>query len=524
MGLRQVPSRLDPELRGFLQDLRNEVGRIGGDSFKYVLLGDMRTALSSDFLQPGDISRIVDEAQDRIRDDPFWQFLGDKINLIDGPPTLPGSIQARLDTAQETVENLMAAADAQLQTAIDANGSAIVTLQTVTAGQATQITSLGSRLGTAESKVSMLMSATPTDALWWTGLSTDVDNTKNSVAMLMSTTPDGALWWTGLKSQADASTSNVSMLMSSTPTGASWWAGLSTDTANSKSNIAMLMSTTPTGAQWWSGLKTQVDGNSSQINILNTTTATQGQSIQQISNKTNGNTASIEVLQTVNNGLTAQYSVKLDVNGRVVGFGLYNQPSGSAFYVRADKFAVGDPSTGDRIPFIVSGGNVYIDTAFIINASIDSAKIADAAINNAKIADAAISAAKIGQAQIDTLRVAGNAVTTMAFASSGGGYTNGWINLPNGTQGVFLLGIAGVSESGGVHPVQANFVLKFNGWEIANGGNSIHEGWGQGIVQNAWLGGLGGGYYGFEAYTYDGGGAGHLYQWSVSVVCIALMR
>lgn len=463
MGVRQVPSRLDPELRGFLQDLRNEVGRVGGDGFKLVLLGDMRTALSSDFLQPGDVTRIVQAAQDEIRNDPFWQFLGDKINLIDGPPTLPGSIQARLDTAQDTVENLMAEADAQLQTAIDANGSAIVTLQTVTAGQATQITALGSRMGDSESKVAMLMSTTPTDALWWTGLSTDVANTKNSVAMLMSTTPDGALWWAGLKSQADDATSKISMLMSSTPTGASWWAGLSTDTANSKSNIAMLMSTTPTGASWWSGLKTQVDNNSSQIVTLNTTTSNQAQSIQQLSNTTDGNTASIEVLQTVNNGLTAQYSVKLDVNGRVVGFGLYNQPSGSAFYVRADKFAVGDPSTGDRIPFIVSGGNVYIDTAFIINASIDSAKIADAAITSAKIGNYIASGSFNGDANnpggnpgssgwcinkngdaafnsvcVRTRSIENGAVTYQAMAGVGlsgaGASNNYWFNCEAGAQ------------------------------------------------------------------------------------------
>lgn len=417
MGIRQVPSRLEPELRGFLQDLRNEVSRVGGDSFKYVLLGDMRTALSGDFLKPGDIGRIIDSVQDGIREDPFWQDLGSTINLINGPPTLPGSIQSRLDDAQDTVTNLMSEADAQLEAGIAANGSAIVTLQTVTAGQATQITALGSRMGDSESKVAMLMSTTPTEALWWTGLSTDVANTKNSVAMLMSTTPEGALWWSGLKSQSDAATSNVSMLMSSTPTGASWWAGLSTDTANSKSNIAMLMSTTPTGASWWSGLKTQVDNNSSQIVTLNTTSATQGQSIQQLNNKTNGNSASIETLQTVTNGLSAEYSVRLDVNNRVAGFGLYNHGGSSAFYVRADKFAVGDASTGDRIPFIVQDGTVYIDTVLIRNASIDSAKIADATITNAKIQDAAITSAKIADATISSAKIQDAAITNAKIDS-----------------------------------------------------------------------------------------------------------
>lgn len=397
MGIRQVPSRLEPELRGFLQDLRNEIGRVSGDGFKLVLLGDMRTALNGDFVNYADIARIIGEVQDGVRNDPFFQFLGEKINLIDGPPTLPGSIQARLDTTQDTITTLMAEADAQLQAGIDANGSAIVTLQTVTAGQATQITTLGSRLGTAESKVSMLMSATPTDALWWAGISSDVSGTKSNVAMLMSTSPTGALWWTGLKSQSDTATSNVAMLMSATPTGASWWQQVTTNT----SNISNLLSTTPTSAQWWSGLKTTVDNNSSSIVTLQNTTDSQATSISQLNSTVSGNSASIQTLQNTTNGLSAEYSVRLDVNGYVAGFGFYNHGTSSAFYVRASKFAVGDPSSGNRVPFIIQDGTVYIDTAMIKDATIGGAKIADATITNAKIQTAAVT----------TLSVAGDNIT-----------------------------------------------------------------------------------------------------------------
>jgi len=45
------------------------------------------------------------------------------------------------------------------------------------------------------------------------------------------------------------------------------------------------------------------------------------------------------------NGLAAQYVVKTDVAGLVSGFGLYNDGNISDFFVRADRFAVGNPAT-----------------------------------------------------------------------------------------------------------------------------------------------------------------------------------
>jgi len=44
-------------------------------------------------------------------------------------------------------------------------------------------------------------------------------------------------------------------------------------------------------------------------------------------------------------GLAAQYMVKTDVRGLVSGFGLYNDGNISDFFVRADRFAVGNPET-----------------------------------------------------------------------------------------------------------------------------------------------------------------------------------
>jgi hypothetical protein len=98
-------------------------------------------------------------------------------------------------------------------------------------------------------------------------------------------------------------------------------------------------------------------------------------------------------------GLSGQYSVKIDNNGHVTGFGLASTATNgtptSAFIVRADKFAIA--GTNDtlnqlgttnptRTPFMVNTtpvvkngktypSGVYIDSAFIAEATIDSAQI-----------------------------------------------------------------------------------------------------------------------------------------------------
>ncbi len=78
-------------------------------------------------------------------------------------------------------------------------------------------------------------------------------------------------------------------------------------------------------------------------------------------------------------GTEAQYTIKIDNNGHVAGFGLsstsVNGTPTSAFVIRADKFAIINPSSeadnltnnpsADNIPFIVENGITYIKSAFI---------------------------------------------------------------------------------------------------------------------------------------------------------------
>lgn len=209
------------------------------------------------------------------------------------------------------------------------------------------------------------------------------------------------------------------------------------------------------------GLVTQVSGISTRLSNFNNSGVTIEQSATATANSIDD--------------LSGQYTVKIDNNGHVSGFGLAsNTVDGtpqSAFIIRADKFAVVDPAstannltntpTADALPFLIDGGVVYLKTAVIKDGSIGNAKIGslDAAkINSgfisadridtgaitaaklattelitlsAQIKNGIIETAKIGDLQVSTLKIANNAVTVPASV-----YTTGNISIPFNTNTV----------------------------------------------------------------------------------------
>ncbi|MEZ2310889.1 phage tail protein [Paraburkholderia sp. RCC_158] len=186
----------------------------------------------------------------------------------------------------------------------------------------------------------------------------------------------------------------------------------------------------------------RANGDSANASAINTLTTT-----------VNGHTASIQAQSSSINGLSAQYTVKIDNNGYVTGYGLasyaVNGQIVSEFAVRTDTFSVNLPGYPSIHPFTIGAvygvprviisnaliGDASIDNAKIGDAQINTAKILDASITTAKIADANITSAKIGYAQIntahigdltiDTARIGQNAVSTMGVWA-GGGFNSGF--------------------------------------------------------------------------------------------------
>jgi hypothetical protein len=267
-----------------------------------------------------DVEYLLETLTGAITETQLFEDLGNRIDLVDGPISLAGSVAARIYAEEQA----RLAADTTL-------GSSITTLQNTDATQATQITSLQTRATTSESNIINLQTTTA--------------------------------------SQATSITS------------------LTTRTTAAESNITNLQTTTASQATSITTLSTTVGANTTAIQEEATTRADE-----------TGN-------------LFAKYTVKIDTNGYVSGFGLASTANNatpfSEFIIRADRFSIASP-TGPGItpviPFIVTTTpqtingvtvpvGVYINGAFIQNGTITTAKIGNAQIDDAKIAS--LSAGKI---------------------------------------------------------------------------------------------------------------------------------
>ena len=221
------------------------------------------------------------------------------------------------------------------------------------------------------------------------------------------------------------------------------------------------------------------------------------QQIQNTQSSLGSTNVSLQQLSTAHASLDGKvngtYTVKLQAvaGGQYVaagfGLGLANQGGmfQTTFAVYADRFAVLN-AVGDGFvsPFAIQGGQVFMNDAFIRDASITNAKIADASISRAKIEDAAINAAKIGIAEVDTLRIRGNAVTVPVSSSNPslvyGKGENQWVDLiAVGVQmdeAGYILAQYGCYQGFGGGTRKYHFRMEINGQLLAQGGGDWADG------------------------------------------------
>lgn len=154
----------------------------------------------------------------------------------------------------------------------------------------------------------------------------------------------------------------------------------------------------------------RIDGNIGAIQTQQTTTANNvaalAQTVTTVQAQTATNTTAIQTEATArvnaDNSIYSKYSVKIDQNGYVSGFGLISTANNSTpfseFIIRADRFSIASPSgpgITPKVPFIVTTTNtiladgtvvppgVYIDTAVVKR--LDGAFINAGLLNAAKI-------------------------------------------------------------------------------------------------------------------------------------------
>ena len=118
----------------------------------------------------------------------------------------------------------------------------------------------------------------------------------------------------------------------------------------------------------------------------------------------------------------ARWTVKTQIGNLVGGVGLLNDGTSVRFYIAADRFAIIPPGSQNidnaRLPFVVSGGRVFINSAVIANASIGALKAEDAFLTNLTAAHGTLATARIEKANIFDLAV-GNSIQSDDYAAPG---------------------------------------------------------------------------------------------------------
>lgn len=176
-------------------------------------------------------------------------------------------------------------------------------------------------------------------------------------------------------------------------------------------------------------IKATADAISANVQATNTLQTTVGQ-----------NTASIQEVSQSVNGLYAQKYIKLDVNGKVAGWGGANDGKESNFILNFDSFAIGSGNSTGYYPFIfrntpftdpVTGTvfpvSAYLKSAMMDYQSVKTSHIEDLAVKTAKIDDLAVTRGKIADLAVNTLKIQDEAVTVPV------GVTNTTVHSYNGT-------------------------------------------------------------------------------------------
>ena len=140
--------------------------------------------------------------------------------------------------------------------------------------------------------------------------------------------------------------------------------------------------------------------------------------------KVGENTAAIQTQQTSVNGLYAQKFTKIDVNGKVVGWGGANDGIEGKFIFDVDTLAIGSGNSLGYYPFIfrttpftdpVTGTvfpvSAYLKSAMMDYQSVKTSHIENLAVKTAKIDNLAVTSGKIDNLAVTTLKIQDEAVT-----------------------------------------------------------------------------------------------------------------
>jgi len=143
------------------------------------------------------------------------------------------------------------------------------------------------------------------------------------------------------------------------------------------SDITALQSTVNDPANGVSATATGLSNLSTSVSVIDGAVSTISTDLTSLTTTVGGNTTSISTQSESIDGVEANYTVKIDNNNRIAGFGLLSTTSGSTpfseFAVVADQFSIVDPSStaaNPVQPFTVTAQKVHFGTDVVVSGDL----------------------------------------------------------------------------------------------------------------------------------------------------------
>lgn len=410
-------------------------------------------------LTANQIAKIINDLQASIDESPLWKDLGTRITLIDKAvileqrdrviavqklaEDLAGEAATRLgfdsifgsrvdSIEEETVSSALSIHG--LTTRMEGSESTIILLQQTSSNQATTLESLMVSTGQNSSSIIELNKVTSTSATQLDSVTTRIGETESNVSTLKVTSEGVANSLNVVSAQVGklesdavavitqeviARTNSDNALASAVNT---IWASIGDNQALVQNGASGIVNNAGAAANQWNQLDAAVRNPIYNPNDPYSQKYLSSASIRQ--------DASVSLERT--GDIYAKYTVKMDINGYVAGFGLMSTASNdytpvSEFIVRADRFSIGNPNAPRPIVgYNPDGSPKYGDPPpnsrpFIVLTNTDGRGTPPGVY----ITDASIQNAAIG-----TLKINGEAVTQTRYTQSGGNTTlNTWFTI-----------------------------------------------------------------------------------------------
>lgn len=183
--------------------------------------------------------------------------------------------------------------------------------------------------------------------------------------------------------------------------------------------------------------------------------------IKTVQSTADGNKATVQTHAKSINGLEAQYTVKVDVNGKVAGYGLATTPKNgtpeSKFIVNADRFGIGATGKADVFPFVVDTqkNRVGVNGELVVNGKAIIDNLNAGAISGDKITANTLDANRLKAGSVTAREIGANSITAdkmnvtslSAVSSNLGSITGGNLNIGNGKFSVTENGVLTANDA-----------------------------------------------------------------------------